>query len=130
MKIKILKEKINGIRISYNDKFLIRLKNKDIRKREKLKEQKKIEKKSKNNYDKLMKLPPKQYRNITDKEKYDIKFAYEHDKERRELMEERINEIKNMTAIEYLNTLNEETKQKLIGLCLNKKILYYLKAMK
>ena len=71
----------------------------------------------------MMKLPPKQYKNISDKEKYDIKFAYEHDKARRELMEERINEIKNMTAIEYLNTLNEETKQKLIGLCLNKKML-------
>ena len=28
-----------------------------------------------------------------------------------------------MTAIEYLNILNEETKQKLIGLCLNKKML-------
>ena len=38
-------------------------------------------------------------------------------------MEDRINEIKNMTAIEYLNILNEETKQKLIGLCLNKKML-------
>ena len=28
-----------------------------------------------------------------------------------------------MTPIEYLNVLNEETKEKLIGLCLDKKIL-------
>ena len=42
LKIKISKERINGMRISYNDKFLIRLKNKDIRERtKKLKEQKK-----------------------------------------------------------------------------------------
>ena len=30
-RIKLLKAKINGIRISYNDKFVNRLKNKDIR---------------------------------------------------------------------------------------------------
>ena len=41
LKIKISKERINGIRISYNDKILIRLKNKDIREKEKkLKEKK------------------------------------------------------------------------------------------
>ena len=28
-----------------------------------------------------------------------------------------------MTPVEYLNVLNEETKEKLIGLCLDKKIL-------
>ena len=28
-----------------------------------------------------------------------------------------------MTQVEYLNVLNEETKEKLIGLCLDKKIL-------
>ena len=28
-----------------------------------------------------------------------------------------------MTPVEYLNVLNEETKKKLIGLCLDKKIL-------
>ena len=38
-------------------------------------------------------------------------------------MQENIKDIKNMSPIEYLNVLNEETKQKLIGLCINKKIL-------
>ena len=38
-------------------------------------------------------------------------------------MQENIEDIKNMSPIEYLNVLNEETKQKLIGLCINKKIL-------
>ena len=39
-RIKLLKAKINGIRISYNDKFVDRLKNKDIReKTRKIKEQ-------------------------------------------------------------------------------------------
>jgi hypothetical protein len=38
-------------------------------------------------------------------------------------MEEKIKEIEKMSAIEYLNILNDETKEKLIGLCLNKKIL-------
>ena len=32
-KIKLSKKKLNGIRISYNDKFLLKLKNKDLRDR-------------------------------------------------------------------------------------------------
>ena len=48
---------------------------------------------------------------------------YEHDKAREELIEERLEEIKKMTPVEYFNALNEQTKEKLIGLCLDKKIL-------
>ena len=51
---------INGIRISYNDKFIVKLKNKDIKnKTKKLIEQKKKEKVAKEKFDKLMKLKPK-----------------------------------------------------------------------
>ena len=124
LKLNLSKEKINGVRISYNDKFLFRLKNKEIRdKKKRLKEQIKIENKSKSEYDKMMRLKPSVYKNIPDKKKYDIKFAYDHDKTKREMIEERLKELMNMTPIEYLNKLNEDTKQKLIGLCLNKKIL-------
>lgn len=124
LRLKLSKENINGVRISYNDKFLIRLKNKEIRdKTKKLKEQIKIENKSKNDFDKLMKLKPREYKNIPDEKKNDLRFTYEHDKARRELIEERLEEIKKMTPIEYLNKLNENIKQKLIVLCLNKKIL-------
>ena len=124
LKIKLSKKKINGIRISYNDKFVLRLKNKEIReKKRKLKEQIKLLNKSKSEFNKLMKLKPRDYKNIPDSEKKTIKFNYEHDKARKELIEERLEEIKKMTPVEYLNILNEETKEKLIGLCLDKKIL-------
>ena len=38
-------------------------------------------------------------------------------------MQEKLEEIKKMTSIEYLNILNDKIKEKLIGLSLNKKIL-------
>ena len=41
-------QKINGIRVSYNDKFVLKLLNKDIReKKKRLAEQKKLEKEAK-----------------------------------------------------------------------------------
>ena len=70
-----------------------------------------------------MKLKPKDYKNIPDKEKNELKFEYEHEKARREVMEEKLDDIKKMSPIEYLNILNDDVKEKLIGLCLNKKIL-------
>ena len=70
-----------------------------------------------------MKLKPIVYKNILDKTKKDIKFNFEHEKTRRELMEENLEEIKKKSIIEYLEILNEKTKEKLIGLCLDKKIL-------
>ena len=56
--------------ISYNDKFVLKLKNKEIReKKKKLKEQIKLENKSKSELDKVMKLKPKDYRNVPDSKK-------------------------------------------------------------
>ena len=40
---------INGIRVSYNDKFVLRLKNKDIKERKKSRNKKKSKKKKKKN---------------------------------------------------------------------------------
>ena len=70
-----------------------------------------------------MGLKPKDYKNIPDKEKKDLKFEYEHEKARREVMEENLEMLKKKTPIEYLDLLNNNIKEKLIGLCLNKKIL-------
>ena len=123
-RIKLLKAKINGIRISYNDKFVDRLKNKDIReKTRKIKEQIKKENNFKNKFERMMKLKPKDYRDIPDNEKKELKFQYDYEKAKRELMQEKLEEIKKMTSIEYLNILNDKIKEKLIGLSLNKKIL-------
>lgn len=102
----------------------MKLKSKDIKeKNKKLKNQISMENDLKTRFEKMMKLKPKEYMNIPDKDKKDLKFDYEHAKARRELMQENIEDIKKMSPIEYLNVLNEETKQKLIGLCINKKIL-------
>ena len=74
-RLRLNREEIKGIRISYNDKFLDKLKNKDIKeKKRKLKEQISKENKRKLEFDKLMKLKPREYKNIPDKEKKEIKF--------------------------------------------------------
>ena len=39
------------------------------------------------------------------------------------MIEKNAQEIEKMTPLEYLETLNEEMKEKLIGLCLDKKIM-------
>ena len=123
-RLRLNREEIKGIRISYNDKFLDKLKNKDIKeKKRKLKEQISKENKRKLEFDKLMKLKPREYKNIPDKEKKEIKFNYDYEKARREYLEEQIQKINDMTPIEYLNLLNDEIKEKLIGLCLDRKIL-------
>ena len=123
-RLRLNREEIKGIRISYNDKFLDKLKNKDIKeKKRKLKEQISKENKRKLEFDKLMKLKPREYKNIPDKEKKEIKFNYDYEKARREYLEEQIQKINDMTPIEYLNLLNDEIKEKLISLCLDRKIL-------
>ena len=102
----------------------MRLKNKGIRERtKKLKEQMKIENSLKVKWNHIMKLKPKKYKNIPDKTKKDIKFNFEHEKAQRELMEDNLEEIKKKSRIEYLEILNEKTKEKLIWLWLDKKIL-------
>ena len=123
MKITLAKTKVNGVRISYNDKFVLKLKKKDLReKRKKLKEEIKKENELQAKFEKLMKLKPKDYKNIPDKEKYELKFSNDLQVATRQALEENIVKINKMTPLEYLNILNDEMKKKLIGLCLNKKI--------
>ena len=70
LKLKLSNNRINGIRISYNDKFVMKLKNKEIReKKKKLKEQIKVVNKCKSELDKIKKLKPKEYKNIPDSKK-------------------------------------------------------------
>ena len=45
-----------------------------------------------------------------------------HEKARKEMMEEELNKMEEMTALEYLEKLNNEKKEKLMGLCLDKNI--------
>ena len=70
-----------------------------------------------------MNLKPKDYKNILDKEKYQIQFAYDYAKIQREMMEKNVQEIEEKKPLQYLEILNDETKKKLIGLCLDKKIM-------
>ena len=57
-------ESINGVRISYNDKFILRLKNKEIKDKKKmLLEQRKKEKEAADKLNRLLKLKPKDYKN-------------------------------------------------------------------
>ena len=68
-------------------------------------------------------MKPKEYKALSKKEKENIKFEYEHEKARREVYEQEIEELEKMEALDYLSVLNDETKEKLIGLCLNRKLL-------
>ena len=124
IKWKVKNSCIEGIRISYNDTFVLKLKDKDIKERaKKINEQIKNENRAKAKLDAILKLKPKEYKNLSKKEKEDIKFDYLHEKARREVMEEELAKIKKMKALEYLDILNIKTKEKLIGLCLDKHIL-------
>ena len=99
--------------------FLEKLKNKDTKnKKRKLKAQIKKENNSQNEIDTLIKLKPREYKNIQDKENKELNYNYDYAKERREYIEDKIKKIEKMASFEYLNFLNEETKEKLIGLCL------------
>ena len=66
-------------------------------------------------------MKPKKYKQISVKEREDIKKDYEKEKARREVYEEEIMDLEKMVHLEYLSILNTETKEKLIGLCLDKK---------
>ena len=73
--------------------------------------------------DKLLRLKPKEYKNISKKEKEELKNQYEYEKAKKEVYEEEIKKLEKMVPLEYLAILNSEIKEKLIGLCLDKKIL-------
>ena len=123
-KFKLHKTSINGVRISYNEKFIKRLKNKDIREKNKeIAKQTKIEKIAKEKYERLLKMKPKEYKNISSQEKKDIKFAFEYEKAKTDVLKEEKQKLENMCPLEYLSILNEDTKQKLIGLCMDRTLL-------
>ena len=53
---------VEGVKISYNDKFVIKLKNKDIKgRKKKIKEQLEVENKAKTDFEKSMKLKSEEY---------------------------------------------------------------------
>ena len=68
-------------------------------------------------------MKPKEYRNISIKEKEEIKRQYEYEKTKKEVYEEEIKNLEKMVPLDYLSILNSETKEKLIGLCLNRKLI-------
>ena len=64
---------IYGIRVSYNDKFVLKLMNKDIREKKRDQLYKKNRKRSQRKIDKLLRMKPKEYKNISKKENEEIK---------------------------------------------------------
>ena len=71
--------------MSYGNKFLDKLKKKDFNeKKRKLKEQIFMENSLKNDFDNLMKLKSREYKNIQDKDKKELKFNYDYTIARRE----------------------------------------------
>ena len=124
IKWKVKNSLINGVRVSYNDKFVLKLKKRDIKeKQRKLKDEIQKEKQAKDNLDRLLRLKPKEYKNISNQEKDETRFSYILQKTKRETLEKEIEQLQEMTAVEYLENLNPEIKEQLIGLCLSKKIL-------
>ena len=73
--------------------------------------------------DKLLKMKPNEYKNISKKEKNETQFQYYYEKAKTEVIEKKIKDLEGMCALDYLKSINEETKEKLIGLCLNRKLL-------
>ena len=72
---------------------------------------------------KLLKLKPKDYKKLSKKEKEEIKYQYEYEKARRDPYEEEIEKLEKMEALNYLEVLNDDIKEKLIGLCLDRKLI-------
>ena len=72
---------------------------------------------------KLLKLKPKDYKKLSKKEKEEIKYKYEYEMARREIYEEEIEKLEKMEALDYLAVLNDDIKEKLIGLCLDRKLI-------
>ena len=68
-------------------------------------------------------MKPKEYRNVSKNEKEEIKKQYEYEKAKKEVYEEEIKNLEKMVPLDYLSILNSEIKEKLIGLCLNRKLI-------
>ena len=63
---------------------------------------KKREKETKEKLVKLLRLKPKEYKNISKKEKDEIKRQYEYGKTKKEVYEEEIKNLEKMVPLEYL----------------------------
>ena len=57
------------------------------------------------------------------KRKKSIKYQFILEKARREVIEEDIKKLEDMFHLKYLSILTTETKEKLIGLCLDRKLM-------
>ena len=68
-------------------------------------------------------MKPKKFKEVSRKEKEDIKYQFELEKARREVIEEDIKKLEDMVPLDYLSILSIETKEKLIGLCLDRKLM-------
>ena len=66
--------------------------------------------------DKLLRLKPKEYKNVSIKEKEELKNQYEYEKAKKEVYEEEIKKLEKMVPLDYLSILNSEIKEKLISL--------------
>ena len=88
-----------------------------------LSEQRKKEKEAADKLNRLLKLKPKDYKNLSEKEKNDSKFAYNYEKAKSDMLVEEIQKLEKMCALDQLGCLNEETKEKLIGLCMDRNLL-------
>ena len=56
-------------------------------------------------------MKPKKYKEVSRKEKEDIKYQYELEKARREVIEEDIKKLEDMVPLDYLSILSIETKE-------------------
>ena len=103
---------------------MLKLKDKDLKERNrKLNDQKIKENNARSKLDRLLRLKPWEYKNISESEKNETKFQYLYEKGQREVIKEYVKKIEKMSALEYLDILNSKTKEKLIGLCFDKNIL-------
>ena len=69
-----------------------------------------------------MKIKLKDYKKVSNKEKSETKFSFDYEKAQTEVIEKEIHDLEKMYPLDYLAALNKETKEKLIGLCLNRNL--------
>ena len=66
--------------------------------------------KAKLKLDSILLLKPKDYKNISEKEKNETNFIYLYEKGQRKAIEEDLNKKEKMSALKYLDILNKKTK--------------------
>ena len=71
----------------------------------------------------MIKNETQRLKKFTEKEKNDSKFAYNYEKAKSDMLVEEIQKLEKMCALDYLGCLNEETKEKLIDLCMDRNLL-------